>query len=435
MNLNNKNRKSKIFIYAVCIFTLVFVIGGVKLLNNKGTYSDGCSNCGNYPGSPNYNAQIKLDEWMGTIGEMRVCPIGVSNDYYIFLDYHFKADQCLIENIDYTNVYRCVACGGEFTQTCIDAISNVCGEGLFESDPNLTGGVNISEHLFTVDDIISKNSTNKPNSQGTDQYGRTLYGLGSVKRLNYSCDQVVVEEPVCNPVLVADGTEKTLVNTSTYYTFSGDSIKQTEVGTYTITAKLVDKKKYKWKNNNNTNDIVLNCAITVKPPIGITLVEEPKCKKNVLANGTEQILVTRTESYYTFSGDNIRQTNLGRYKIRVTLNDKTKYIWKSKGNTNDLELNCAITDKLSQQDDLDLEETSVIEEQTEHEDTTQNTTTNETNNHTDTVENTTTNETNNHSNITENPTTGSMYIMIVWLIGIVTIGYTYFYIKRMHFYN
>ena len=112
MKAKEKKKESKFnksYLYvAVGILIFIVTIGSIKLLSNKVTYSETtCDGC-DYPISPEYNAQIRLDEWLGG----RICAPGATTDYYFFANYVFIDDECLISKIKETNVYRCVACNG-----------------------------------------------------------------------------------------------------------------------------------------------------------------------------------------------------------------------------------------------------------------------------------------------------------------------------------
>ena len=99
--------------YSISVFTVLFAILFISLIGGKGTYSDDCGLCGDYPGiGPDWKPRIVLNEFEETV----FCSPGVVGVPVFFWNYVFKDDQCTTLAIDHTDVIKCLKCNGELSE-------------------------------------------------------------------------------------------------------------------------------------------------------------------------------------------------------------------------------------------------------------------------------------------------------------------------------
>ena len=122
------------------------------------------------------------------------------------------------------------------------------------------------------------------------------------------------------------------------YTISGN--RGTEVGNYTATISLINKKSTVWIDNpNHTEDLTFDWTITR------AVVNKP-ADVNTFYTASEQTLTSNNPSAYTISG-NIKATEIGTYSITAKLVNDKNYMWAG-GSTSDVQFNWKIQmDKLT----------------------------------------------------------------------------------------
>lgn len=156
---------------------------------------------------------------------------------------------------------------------------------------------------------------------------------------NIELDFVILKAKVNKPVIIGSysytGAEQTatVIPSSKLYDVSGN--KATNVGTYDVKISLKDKENYEWSGSDSSDDLTLKFTISKCKVVEPTIVGE------YVYNGSEQTASLSNESdLFVVSG--ITATNVGTYRVVVSLKDKSNYEWKTAKNSNDLELNFEI---------------------------------------------------------------------------------------------
>ena len=125
----------------------------------------------------------------------------------------------------------------------------------------------------------------------------------------------------------------TFENVSEYYEIKPYSI--VDSGEYYLTISLIDKTNYEWLSSGSNDDLHIKLVV-----LKIEVLE-PTIVGTYIYDGTEKTAVlSYTSDLFTVSGN--KQTQVGTYKVQVSLKDEKNYIWKNNQNSEDLNLDFVI---------------------------------------------------------------------------------------------
>ena len=408
---------SNLIIILSCVFVFIVtaIVSTVQLLS-KGTYSSGVDgyqtmvsssgtvfcreysntaggnrtygaivdggNCGGSGGGIFWNATSAYDEY-GTIET--ACAInGMGATYVIFNNFKIQeVSTDIIESVGMisyellgVDTYTCVACGGKLSDTCKAKLKEINGAAWY---PGTAGqGADVVNwnptNTLTTDELINQ-----------DFIENSSWQTNSITRLATSSVDKPTADAYCQNGLTYNGNEQTLTKApGNGYTFTNN--KKTNAGTYDVVAKL--NEGFKW-SDDTTEDVIIKCSIgkaepvvsinpdTITMPVG----DKTVIDGNANIDGTYSSTSANTNVATTSDGANNKITINGISKgntvvrIKFTPSDEENY------NSVIVPVNVIVTD-------------------------------------------------NSNGNIDVNPPTGTNAIMFVWIIGIATIGYAYWYFKK-----
>ena len=183
---------------------------------------------------------------------------------------------------------------------------------------------------FTIADI---------NNYEWEQSGWFKGGNSLPYTLNWRITVAIVQIPTISAdTFLYDGTvfEPTIIGLDNNLVTVSGTTSTSEVGNYTITFSLKDKKNYKWSDNTDT-DKTVNWSIT---PVMVTKPSLAETSFVYTTNAITPTILNLDSALVAVSG-NTSATNVGNYSITCALRDKDNYRWAD-GPINDVVLTWSI---------------------------------------------------------------------------------------------
>lgn len=210
--------------------------------------------------------------------------------------------------------------------------------------------------------------TNAGSYEVTITVAHNSFSGGSVsKTATAVIKQKTVSTPVANspkpytPTVVQTGVPDSVQ--PAIYTVTGN--KQTDAGSYTAEAELLDKRNYKWSSGDEDGDGVAKIPFQIltrqfqKPQIqmGMTSVPYDGTPKEALSSPNTELTYTydadgtlsaqwkNYSSYIAYTATNAKKTDADTYTVTVSLPDKKNYRWADTAGTEDVTLTWTIVPK------------------------------------------------------------------------------------------